>query len=395
MKTSFLKLVTAVSLGCVIATPAVAENRQFQITPAIGYNFFDNDRGLDDSEFYGIGLGYGITDNFTLEAWYTDGEADVRGTNFDIDTTSYRLDALYDLPHFGGGAWNAYLVGGVGRAEFDTGLPGLDFSETQLNLGVGLKAKVSKSLSLRGDVRAFDNIDQGSDTDDFGTDFAFQIALTYGFGKVYQHGSPAAPAPAPKAAPKPRPVKKALDSDGDGVLDSADACPNTPRGVKVNSRGCPLDSDRDGVYDYLDKCPGTKAGLKVDTVGCPIKLTSTVDIQLNVNFDTNKSVVKPQYFNEIKRVADFMNQYEGTRVEVQGHTDSRGSNAYNKALSQRRADAVAAVLVRQHGVPANRVTARGYGEENPITSNDNEQGRASNRRVVGSVNAQVERLEQR
>jgi len=262
---------------------------------------------------------------------------------------------LYDLPHLG--YWNPYIVGGVGRSEYDFGA-GSDFDTTQLNLGVGLKREITKNIAIRGDIRAIDNIDQGDDIDDFGTDYAVQLALTFGFGKAYRHEAPAAP------------VKKELDSDGDGVLDSADACPNTPKGVKVNSRGCPLDTDR---------------------VGCPIKLTSTVDIQLNVNFDTNKSVVKSQYFGEIKRVADFMNQYEGTSVEVQGHTDSRGSNAYNKALSQRRADAVAAVLVREHGVAANRVTARGYGEESPIASNDDEQGRAANRRVVGSVSAQVER----
>ena len=90
-----------------------------------------------------------------------------------------------------------------------------------------------------------------------------------------------------------------------------------------------------------------------------------------------------------------MKQYENTRVEVQGHTDSRGSAAYNESLSQRRAAAVAAVLVREHGVNPANVTARGYGEANPIASNDTEEGRAANRRVVGQVSAKVERLEQR
>ena len=397
MKTSFIKLATAVSLGCVIATPAVASNTQFQVIPAIGYTWYDNDTNIggfdvDDSEFYGIGFGYGFTDRFSLELWYTDGDADLSGAGFDVDTTSVRLDAKYDFAHFGGGNWNTYIVGGVGRSEFDGN--GFDETATQLNLGLGLKNQITDNISIRGDVRAFDNIDQGGDLEDFGTDYAVQLALVFGFGKVYSHG--AAPAPAPKPAPKPAPAApKIIDTDGDGVPDSSDACPNTPRGVEVNSRGCPLDSDRDGVYDYLDKCPGTAPKLKVDNVGCPIKLTSTVDIRLNVNFDTNKAVVKQQYFGEIKRVADFMNQYENTRVEVQGHTDSRGSNAYNKSLSQRRADAVAQVLIREHGVAANRVTARGYGEENPIASNDTEQGRAANRRVVGSVSAQVERLEQR
>lgn len=384
MKTSLLKFAAAVGLGCVIATPAFADNHQYKIIPAIGYNFYDNDRNLDDSEFFGLGFGTGLSANWSIEGWITRGDTDDSLGN-DIDVDTFRIDALYDLPHLG--AWTPYIVGGVGRATFEG--PVTTDQETQLNLGLGLKRSFGDSWGIRGDLRAFDNIDQGDDSDDFGTDFAFQLALTYGFGKVYSHAAAAAP-----AAPAPV-VKKAIDTDGDGVLDNADACPNTPAGVKVNSRGCPLDTDRDGVYDYLDNCPGTARNLKVDNVGCPIKLTQAVDIQLNVNFDTNKSIVKPQYFNEIKRVADFMNQYEGTRVEVQGHTDSRGSAAYNKGLSQRRADAVAAVLVREHGVAPSRVSARGYGEENPIASNDNAEGRAANRRVVGQVSAKVERLEQR
>src|ERR1700690_2755146 len=63
---------------------------------------------------------------------------------------------------------------------------------------------------------------------------------------------------------------KPVDSDGDGVVDSLDKCPNTPAGVKVDAQGCPLDSDGDGVPDYLDKCPNTPAGVKVDAQGCPL-----------------------------------------------------------------------------------------------------------------------------
>jgi len=90
-----------------------------------------------------------------------------------------------------------------------------------------------------------------------------------------------------------------------------------------------------------------------------------------------------------------MKQYENTRVEVQGHTDSRASESYNRALSQRRAAAVAAVLVREHGVNPANVTARGYGESSPIASNDTSEGRAANRRVVGQVSANIEKLQQR
>jgi len=380
MKKNILNLTTAIALGCVVASPAMADGHKYEVTGAVGYNFFDNDTGIDDGEFLGLGFGYVVNPKWTLEAWITDGDSDLDGSNADVDIESYRLDALYHLPEFG--AWKPYIVGGLGRAEFDTA--GFDADSSQLNLGAGLKRHLAENWVLRGDVRAIDNIDQGSDLDDFGTDFAVQLALSYVFG-----GS------GHQKKPEPVTVAKAADSDGDGVVDTADLCPNTPAGVSVNSRGCPLDSDGDGVYDYQDRCPGTAANLKVDSKGCPLKLTESVQIELQVNFDTNSSVVKPEYFAEIKRVADFMNQYANTAVEVQGHTDSRGGAAYNKALSQRRADAVAAVLVTEHGVDPRRVSGRGYGEEQPIASNDTAEGRANNRRVVGEISTQVESLQKR
>ena len=376
MKTSLLKIAAAVGLGCVIATPAMAEETyKYELTSALGYNIYDNDRDLSDDAFFGYGFGYNINTKWTIESWLTYSETELdSNSGSDVDVLGYRLDALYHLPKFG--SWTPYVVAGLGRAEFDNG-PNENTDETQLNAGIGLKRKVYKNWNVRGDVRAFDNLDQGDDTGDSGTDYALQLALTYAFGK--RGYAPVESKPAP------------LDTDGDGVLDTADLCPKTPSGVKVNSRGCPLDTDRDGVYDYQDKCPNTARNLKVDSVGCPIQLTDVAEITLAVKFDTNKAIVKPEYFGEIKRVATFMNQYENTKVVVVGHTDARGSASYNQALSERRAAAVAAVLVREHGVSSSRVSSRGAGESAPIASNDTKEGRAQNRRVVGEVSAKIQK----
>jgi OOP family OmpA-OmpF porin len=82
------------------------------------------------------------------------------------------------------------------------------------------------------------------------------------------------PAPAPVPAAEPAPVAAVapapMDSDQDGVPDNLDQCPDTPKGVKVDAKGCPLDSDADGVPDYLDQCPDTPKGVKVDAKGCPL-----------------------------------------------------------------------------------------------------------------------------
>ncbi len=170
-----------------------------------------------------------------------------------------------------------------------------------------------------------------------------------------------------------------LDSDGDGVPDYIDKCPNTPRGATVDATGCPLDSDRDGVPDYADKCPNTPYGLKVDAEGCVTKTAQTIVLQ-NVNFEFNKATLTADSKTVLNDVASGLKSDPKLKVELAGHTDSKGTNAYNKRLSQNRATSVRAYLITQ-GVESTRMVAKGYGEESPTASNDTEEGRAQNRRV--------------
>ena len=114
-------------------------------------------------------------------------------------------------------------------------------------------------------------------------------------------------------------------------------------------------------------------------------LAAKVTIELEVLFDTDKAIVKPNYYNEISEVADFMSQYPNTVVTIEGHTDSRASDSYNQALSQRRVDAVKSVLITEFGVTPDRLSAVGYGESKPRASNDTVEGRQLNRRVVAIV----------
>ncbi len=225
---------------------------------------------------------------------------------------------------------------------------------------------------------------------------------------------------------KPAPVKQAkaapADSDGDGVADNKDNCAGTPAGIPVDIKGCPMDSDGDGVFDYMDKCPATPKGAQVDAsgcspeapkdsdldgvldpkdrcpdtpkgtavneVGCPqLKPEEKVSIQLNVLFDTGKAVVKPEFDPEIKRVADFMNNYPEVNGTIEGHTDNVGSAAMNTALSQRRADAVKAYLTSKFGIAASRLAAKGFGPDQPVADNATADGRTRNRRVVATLEA--------
>lgn len=170
------------------------------------------------------------------------------------------------------------------------------------------------------------------------------------------------------------------DSDGDGVPDSRDECPGTPKGVAVTSFGCPKDSDGDGVPDYLDKCPGTPAGAKVDADGCEI----VGDIVINVtadHFDFDSAELKPAMMAELDSVASKVSSSPGDeQLHVIGHTDSTGPEDYNQGLSERRAAAAAEYLMGQ-GVSSDRISTSGRGESEPVADNSTRDGRAMNRRV--------------
>jgi len=207
----------------------------------------------------------------------------------------------------------------------------------------------------------------------------------------------------------PKPVDK--DSDGDGVVDGKDKCPNTPAGRKVNADGCELDNDGDGVVDGKDKCPNTPAGRKVNADGCeldgdgdgvvdaldkcPTVFAKTADgcpvaaapaplpkkLVLNdVNFDHDKAVLRPDSSAVLDEAAASLKEWGDIKVEVAGHTDSKSGDKYNQNLSQRRAEAVRTYLIGK-GIAADHLTAKGYGESRPVADNATEEGRYKNRRV--------------
>ncbi|MEO0459706.1 MAG: OmpA family protein [Myxococcota bacterium] len=173
------------------------------------------------------------------------------------------------------------------------------------------------------------------------------------------------------------------DNDADGVLDVADVCLNEP-GIAAN-QGCP-DADRDGdtVVDRMDNCPdvpgspennGCKKRQLVTIKGCKI------DLSQKVFFQTGRATIRPVSFALLKNVAQVLIAQDNIkRVRIEGHTDSRGSAASNKSLSERRAQSVRDYLVRE-GIDTARLEAVGLGEEKPIDTNETGRGRENNRRV--------------
>ncbi len=199
------------------------------------------------------------------------------------------------------------------------------------------------------------------------------------------------------------------DSDHDGVADGIDQCAGTPAGVSVDSRGCMMDADHDGVADNKDHCPGTAAGVTVDHDGCALNMDADGDgivdakdqcpgtargvavnsrgceLQANIKLDhvqfkTGTAVLSADSRNILDHVADVLKQNPHLNFEVAGHTDSTGNYQANVNLSQQRANSVRNHLINK-GVAASRLSAKGYGPDKPVASNDTRDGRRMNRRV--------------
>ena len=167
------------------------------------------------------------------------------------------------------------------------------------------------------------------------------------------------------------------DADGDGVPNSKDQCPGTPAGAPVDEHGCEFDSDGDGVVDSRDRCPDTEKGTPVDNHGCDLAPAHEI---VGVNFEFDSARLTADSVATLNDALAILKRHPNLEVEIVGHTDSSGPEDYNLGLSQRRAQAVLDYMVA-HGANAANLTAKGYGESQPLADNGSREGRAANRRV--------------
>lgn len=400
-------LATAVMAAGLFALPAQAVHTDTYRIPYLGFGLSylgaDTSRKTDDGSGYQITIGIPLksSQNKALEISIFDYALTRTQDGDDNFSTGVMLDYVRDyglLGHSGSflRAKPYWLVGG-GFAEEDS------FGEKNLHLSVnagagfyfptrfygwGIRTEARIRAELNDETCATSNLGTGVCTETVSTpvtDYMFTVGLQIPLAWFFDRDIPITNEPECEVRVVNADSGRsdcAADSDRDGVADPRDQCPSTPPATAVDAVGCPIrlkttDADGDGVVDADDKCPGTAKDLSVDADGCVV--TQNVSIY-GVTFELDSAELTAEGRQTLNGVATSLNNQPSLRMEVAGHTDNIGSPAYNLVLSQQRADTVRNYLMDK-GVGESRMTAVGYGQNQPVADNDTEEGRAQNRRV--------------
>jgi OmpA-OmpF porin, OOP family len=390
MKKLFMALVVTAFLSVMTTGHAQIKAGSFSVTPFIGGYTFEGNENLKTAPVIGLRAGYNFTKNWGAEGFCNYVPTKMKDITGDDELKLYGhgIEALYHfMPEK---RLVPFLAVGAGVSRYSPPAGFESSNKFTLDYGAGLKFFLTDYLALRGDIRHVLPLN------DRYNDLLYTFGISFAFGGAKKAAVTEGTA-APQAA---APMVVVIDSDGDGVPDNLDQCPDTPAGVAVDNDGCPLDFDRDGVPDYLDKCPDTPIGVAVDKDGCspaPVIQEAKPQAQaapekvekgrvtLNVLFDTNKDTIKKNSLKDVDDLASVMKKYPDLKVTIEGHTDNVGKAAYNRKLSQRRADAVKKYMVEKTGIDANRLTAIGFGPDQPVASNATKEGRQKNRRVEAEL----------
>ena len=238
------------------------------------------------------------------------------------------LNAVYEIDaseHF-----KPYILGGIGYETVDGAITDVFESQPFVQAGVGLAYRFDNHMKVNVEAKGLKVLS--------GEDQADEIIVTLGIS---------VPLNMPEENTCPKKISE-VDADRDGITDSEDICPETPCGYTVNAQGC------------------------------PIKAT------LQINFAVNSAEITTFSMPKVETFAQFLKQNKNAHVEIQGHTDSDGSNTSNQSLSQRRAQSVVDALTTL-GIDTGRLSARGYGETQPIASNASKAGKQQNRRIIAQI----------
>lgn len=353
MKNTTRAAIAATLVG--LALPLHAEellDKRPYLSPMFAFTTADNDRGAEDGIGFSFASGFVLNKYWNVELGSFLQEYDGNAGGASWRDAGIKADGLFFYSR--NRAFSPYFGLGAGVQRTDLKNTGLTDTGPMVDAGLGFFkyfAIGDHDVALRAEARyrwtGLDEIKDNTGIDELAEPI-FKVGVAVPLG-----AKAAAPAPAAAADPAPA-APKVLDSDGDGIPDAKDRCPGTAKGAPVDAYGCSKEqlaagSERqfDDVLFAFDKAELTSEGMAI--------------------LDNAASVVNS-------------GEYKSLRINVSGHTDWVGSEGYNQALSERRANAVKAYLVKK-GVDGSRIRTFAFGETTPVADNDSEEGRAKNRRA--------------
>lgn len=346
-----------IALSLVLASSMMlgAPSHLAEVTATIGGVKPEGNLDLEDQLSLGLRFGTYVEDKFfdMLEVGLERvNAADYENSSVDTNINRFFVNIIkeYDI------AKDTSLYGLVGMGYENIRTPLFENDDDGfVQYGIGLKYWVNDNFALKAEAR-------------HGITFEGNNNLFYTLGFTIPLGKKAEPIPAPVVTtPQPQPQQAVTQM----IVQEE---PKPLVAVVVNE-----DHDNDGVPNVQDKCPQTQSNIVVGDDGC------AKVIRLHVSFDFDKYEISSEQLAKIKEVADFMQANSHYTVALHGHTDAKGSEAYNEKLGAKRAEAVAKVLIRS-GIAKERIVTKSFGETAPIFDNDTEEGRAQNRRVDANFN---------
>ena len=417
----------------------------FSLSPYLGGYSFLGEEHTKTRPVYGVRTGYNFTDHFGVEAVAGYIRTEEKRTDNDVDAFNYHLDMLYHfLPE---GPLVPYLAAGYGGHSRDIE-GGRDFTQGAFNYGGGLKYFLREGLALRGDLRHLVMKDDGETFHNL----EYSVGVDFMFGQPKAAAAAVQPAEpkeepieVPAAEPAPGRYKYCITLQGEFDIDRADIRPEYRDEIaqvgdfmkKYPTTTAVIEGHTDNVGDveYNKELSRRRAQAVVDYLvenygidrsrlaargygmSRPIadnatdegrqlnrRIEAIIDcvfevkdieppdrlcVALNVQFDTDRSEVKPEFHDEIAKVGGYMQKYPTTTALIEGHTDNVGEFDYNMKLSLARAESVVNYLVEKFRIERSRLAAKGYGYTRRIAYNSTPEGRAKNRRINAIIDCVV------
>lgn len=320
-----------------------------------GWKTFDN-----NGSSYKLYGGYAFNDHWFAELSYTElGEARLNNANpniintMKVQYTGIAAQAGYWFKPVGD-EWNAFIRAGVSLIDSSSNLEQYheQLNSSQFVFGGGIQWRFTDSWMTRLEVDSYDKD-------------AIYLGLT--ISKFFGES---------KTVKRAKTLSRSITNLKPEAKSKPDSKPKVvPKTKAVIVPVKNPDLDADGILNQADECPGTSKGLVVNLQGCP------VEQKFIIQFDNNSTVVSAKFKQQIDEISTQLQLYKDVSLTLEGHTDWRGKQVSNQPLSESRAKVIAEALMQSTNLPESAFTVTGYGELKPIDTNKTETGRYNNRRV--------------